>query len=301
MNPWRTGLFLLGVCFGLGLLQGACGEPPSGKKPGQEVAVENSALERPRGEQATIVEKSIGQEQTLQDGSGEFASESKTEPLEEIKEKPEPVREAAVENSTPETTAEAMSDAAPDSLPDNTSRTCKDVQKDYSGLVAKNIACLESADCHVVLGYCGVGLGGCWHVVSKKLTQSSLMALRDQWTRLSCRGPVCSCTPPPKAVSCVAGTCKAGAANACDSIRSSYTALVKSNVQCKQDSDCHVLNGHCGVGLGGCYYAVNKSLNQAKLDQLAKQFRAQKCTGPVCRCPRPPSGASCDNNVCKTK
>ena len=83
----------------------------------------------------------------------------------------------------------------------------------------------------------------------------------------------------------------------CAAIEADYQALA-TRTGCQDMQQCQVVNGHCGVGLGGCWYTVNVSVVQADLDMLAAEFTALGCTGGVCRCTAPPNMAICDQNVC---
>ncbi|MCG5055962.1 MAG: hypothetical protein KA712_23650 [Myxococcales bacterium] len=75
----------------------------------------------------------------------------------------------------------------------------------------------------------------------------------------------------------------------CTDRRDGYTAVISAAKSCQAAADCHVLYGHCGIGLGGCYALVNKSLTQATLDDLATGYQEASCGGPVCDCaPAPP-------------
>lgn len=290
-----------------------CSNPPTGEEPGVEATTGDEGSKEEQGSQESqnsepTTDTATGPETAKESAAPENGKEPQSEPA-----TPEPADEPGDEPGTPEPGPEAGPETRPEPKPEpavemgpeakpDTSgpATCNDVKDAYNKLV-KQTQCSEASDCHVVTGYCGMGLGGCWHITSTKLSQADLKALLTRWQSLQCRGPVCSCLPPPKSVTCVSGVCAAGKANSCDSVRSGYNTLIQNNRSCKVDTDCHILTGHCGVGLGGCYYATNVSLTQSQLDKLKTQWTTQKCTGPVCRCAAPPAGAKCDAGVCVTK
>jgi hypothetical protein len=55
---------------------------------------------------------------------------------------------------------------------------------------------------------------------------------------------------------------------------------------------------HGGVGLGGCYYAVNSSVTQGDLDVLAAMWQAAGCMTGVCDCAPTPAAATCAQRTC---
>jgi hypothetical protein len=83
----------------------------------------------------------------------------------------------------------------------------------------------------------------------------------------------------------------------CDSIEQEYLAVVNDpeNQRCQTQEECSVINGHCAIGLGGCYYGL--SIDQGVLDAIAARWRAAGCRGPVCRCTAPPP-VRCDAGGC---
>ncbi|MEJ7728496.1 MAG: hypothetical protein WKG00_04715 [Polyangiaceae bacterium] len=84
----------------------------------------------------------------------------------------------------------------------------------------------------------------------------------------------------------------------CDEIDSAYQSAIAGAKTCNTAGGCQVLQGHCGIGLGGCYEAVNSSLTQSDLDKLAAEWSAQGCLGPVCKCAPPPLTVGCDQGMC---
>jgi hypothetical protein len=84
----------------------------------------------------------------------------------------------------------------------------------------------------------------------------------------------------------------------CDQIELEYDMLANSSTDCMTDDQCHVVDGHCWMGLGGCWYVVNDSLTQADLDALADQYQAAMCFGPICACIPPPNSVGCVNGTC---
>ncbi|MCS6915704.1 MAG: hypothetical protein RMK29_10060 [Myxococcales bacterium] len=87
----------------------------------------------------------------------------------------------------------------------------------------------------------------------------------------------------------------------CASIENDYKALTESpaNQRCSDASECQVLSGQCGAALGTCYHALNRNVTQEMLNALGDEYRRLDCvgSGPVCRCPRPPS-VECRAGVC---
>ncbi len=88
-----------------------------------------------------------------------------------------------------------------------------------------------------------------------------------------------------------------GRPDRCDEIFDDYTAMVEDHRGCESDTDCQAVFGHCGVGLGGCYYALNVDLSST-LDTLAGEFDALGCTTAVCDCAPPPESLFCDAGQC---
>ena len=78
----------------------------------------------------------------------------------------------------------------------------------------------------------------------------------------------------------------------CESIEAAYFAAVAVD-QCMDAGECKIIDGHCGVGLGGCYYAVNQSVDEAALDALAQMYSDLGCTSGVCDCAEPPATLEC--------
>jgi len=75
-------------------------------------------------------------------------------------------------------------------------------------------------------------------------------------------------------------------------------------IECSTPGSCEVLMGHCIVGLGGCYHAVNlDATSQEELNLLAEQWTANGCDvgAPVCDCGSRPPYAVCgrDDGRCR--
>lgn len=83
----------------------------------------------------------------------------------------------------------------------------------------------------------------------------------------------------------------------CEEIEAVYAEYV-SHTACVEDSDCEIVLGACGVGLGGCHHAVNRRWGEDGLAVLAEAFTQGGCSGAVCDCGPPPAAAVCDNGVC---
>jgi len=87
----------------------------------------------------------------------------------------------------------------------------------------------------------------------------------------------------------------------CATLEAAYLSLVgASSMTCSAPGMCHILIGHCGVGLGGCSYALNTGVTQADLDAIAAAWTASGCDvgRPVCGCPPPPTSVRCDAGGC---
>jgi hypothetical protein len=76
-----------------------------------------------------------------------------------------------------------------------------------------------------------------------------------------------------------------------------YEDAITAASRCELSEDCHLLNGQCSVGLGGCYEAVNTELEQETLNELGRSFSDLGCTEGVCDCGRPPA-VVCDGGSC---
>ena len=83
----------------------------------------------------------------------------------------------------------------------------------------------------------------------------------------------------------------------CNQLEDAYLEAVTGASACREDSDCQILNGQCGSGVGGCYEFVNMTLTQEDLDAIGRRFGAQ-CNGPVCDCPPPPNNIACNDGIC---
>lgn len=95
------------------------------------------------------------------------------------------------------------------------------------------------------------------------------------------------------------GLCSACTSDCNDCIKA-YDSLITHNQSCLQDSDCHILTGHCGSALGGCYMATNRDVQQPDFDALNDKWLSKGCetARPVCACLAPPTDAICEDNVC---
>jgi hypothetical protein len=87
----------------------------------------------------------------------------------------------------------------------------------------------------------------------------------------------------------------------CDAIEMEYEMLASTSNECQSDDQCHVVDGHCWMGIGGCWYVVNDTLEQTDLDALAQQFGDQGCFGPICLCAAPPDSVGCVDGICQEK
>lgn len=86
----------------------------------------------------------------------------------------------------------------------------------------------------------------------------------------------------------------------CESIEAEYEAAAVGATACDESTECAVLYGHCGVGLGGCYYAANSAAVQDVLNNLEREWSGMGCSfgRPVCDCAHPPE-VGCSDGVCE--
>jgi hypothetical protein len=182
--------------------------------------------------------------------------------------------------------------------------TCDDIEARYEGLLQEATACEVDADCQILNGHCGEGLGGCYAAVNQRVSGADLSALVGQWRELECVGPVCDCPVPPERAACQEGLCVGVDGpiidDTCEGIDVSYDSLVREAKSCEVAADCQALNGQCGVGLGGCYEIVNQSLTQEQLNEVAAQWTGARCDENVgvCDCAPPPEALACVRGEC---
>jgi len=86
------------------------------------------------------------------------------------------------------------------------SLSCDEIEAVYDDYVS-HTACQDDSDCVSVWGQCGIGVGGCYHVVNREWGQDGLDALGQAWNDAGCSGPVCDCAEPPDTVVCDDGVC----------------------------------------------------------------------------------------------
>ena len=174
--------------------------------------------------------------------------------------------------------------------------SCNEIETHYDSLVGFPHACDTDQDCQILEGQCGVGLGACYHAVNDSVSQQDLVDLAQTYSQTGCTGPVCDCPPPPPDAICnETGFCIG--ADLCQETEDTYESLV-SMTQCDGPLDCHILDGHCGQGLGGCFYAVNISVTADQLNAVAQDWQANDCMGPVCACAAPPTDVDCIDEQC---
>ena len=84
----------------------------------------------------------------------------------------------------------------------------------------------------------------------------------------------------------------------CSEIEEAYQQLHFGGfADCSFDSDCEIVWGDCGAGLGGCYYSVNGLYDEEGVGSLVDSWNNQGCMEWVCDCPPEPS-AFCENGAC---
>jgi len=87
----------------------------------------------------------------------------------------------------------------------------------------------------------------------------------------------------------------------CDQIHQIYEKNTGAAKQmCDAATTCAIVTGHCMVGLGaGCWYVLDGSVSQMKLNKLAAEWTDLGCQGVVCStCPPLPPGGACDQGMC---
>lgn len=82
----------------------------------------------------------------------------------------------------------------------------------------------------------------------------------------------------------------------CADVERAYRALLGEHAACESASDCVVLTGQCGVGLGGCYEVANADLSP-ELEALGRRYQELGCTSGVCDCAGSPR-AFCNMGGC---
>ena len=85
----------------------------------------------------------------------------------------------------------------------------------------------------------------------------------------------------------------------CVMFKAEYDSLLAARA-CAQTSDCQVVMGHCGSGLGNCYHPTNKSVDQADLNMIASEYDTAGCDpgGAACKCDAVVPTPSCENKLC---
>ncbi len=104
-------------------------------------------------------------------------------------------------------------------------------------------------------------------------------------------------------VECGAAACVitggVAACESCASLEAAYERLTAMTA-CSDNGGCHLLFGHCGAGLGGCYHPASTNVTQDELDALSERWVALGCDAgrPVCRCAAPPATIRCEAGAC---
>jgi hypothetical protein len=170
----------------------------------------------------------------------------------------------------------------------------------YDRAITDHKACADTSDCQVLNGQCGVGLGGCYAYVNMDLSQDELRALGQEFSNGGCTEGVCDCDVA-RPVDCVEGMCQPVDEQPplqCEEVEAAYNALLQDNRGCRADDECQILYGQCGVGLGGCYEAVNQHISQEDLNELASQHDPVECESAVCDCAPLEYGVACVAGQC---
>ena len=120
--------------------------------------------------------------------------------------------------------------------------------------------------------------------------------------------PLCSCLPESECLCDAPGLCVPGPVGpvctndlrTCDEVFELYRFLTEEDgALCEGPDSCHYVDGHCAVGLGGCFYFVNQSVRSQHLDALARRWNELgPCAAWVCDCGRPQRMPACTDGRC---
>jgi hypothetical protein len=83
----------------------------------------------------------------------------------------------------------------------------------------------------------------------------------------------------------------------CEEIVAVYNEYASRDA-CEDDSDCRIVAGHCGDGIGGCGYLMNRQWPADGLDALAAEFVSGGCKQAACQCTPPPESVVCVDGHC---
>ncbi len=126
------------------------------------------------------------------------------------------------------------------------SSACQAIESAYAARVAQT-TCSQASDCQILGGQCSVGLGGCYEIVNRSVTESELQSLGQQYQASGCTSGVCDCAEPPSRVDCVSGRCTApdSQPRTCGTI---------AGLTCPSDQYCDYAADDCGGadGAGVC-------------------------------------------------
>lgn len=84
----------------------------------------------------------------------------------------------------------------------------------------------------------------------------------------------------------------------CLQLSHQYDGLIEANRQCKTYQECKVFRGHCGIGIGSCYFAAHESFKLESLEQIVTELHKNDCGTAVCKCAREPKVICDKNNRC---
>ena len=95
------------------------------------------------------------------------------------------------------------------------------------------------------------------------------------------------------------GTGCASGIGSCAGVKETYDWIVgEGQAKCELDTDCKILSGSCGAGLGGCWEAVTIPTSQQVLAALGARYSALGCTEAVCDCAPQPASVKCVTGKC---
>lgn len=123
--------------------------------------------------------------------------------------------------------------------------------------------------------------------------EAALYCQGDCYAAIPCLGDDACVDAGPVGLSCASGFAT------CADVEAAYGYLTgDASRACAVDGDCQIVWGQCGVGLGGCWHAVNQAVRAAELQALGAQYSALFCTEAVCDCAPPPEAARCEAGLC---
>ncbi len=179
-------------------------------------------------------------------------------------------------------------------LPTSPNPNCPDTADDPCA----NVGCAETPLCDVgctaECGCCGCPKGEATCITADGVPAVQSCSSLNCYNVSKCdASDVCVDGGPVAGTGCVQGM------GTCEGVQAAYQWLISGDDKtCEDDTDCHMLNGQCGSGLGGCYEAVTLDVTDAMLVALGKKYGALGCISAVCDCGPPPPAVKCLDGKC---